>query len=173
MHADTKSVRLNFICEINFPWDAPHIYHFLHIYILALIPPNSHKALHSDPALIEYPTFDHVRALRGDGRGLASACACEDQAGGWVFLIEESWGQIKGEERESDKYAPPKTICETADGLRWHSDYTDTHGYEISEHSSLSTTKINNELVLTLYELTPSEFVSVRSVRCFIFIFSG
>jgi len=38
--------------------------------------------LRSDPALIEYPAFDHARALRGDGRGLASACACEDQGRG-------------------------------------------------------------------------------------------
>jgi len=55
----------------------------LYIYILALnIPPNSYTVLRSDPALIEYPAFDHVRALRGDGRGLASACACEDQGRG-------------------------------------------------------------------------------------------
>ena len=54
MHADTKSVLLIFICEISFPWDAPHIYHLLYIYIQALnITPNSYKVSHSDPALIE------------------------------------------------------------------------------------------------------------------------
>ena len=54
MHADTKSVRLIFICEISFPWDAPHIYNLLYIYIRALnIPPNSYKVSRSDPALIE------------------------------------------------------------------------------------------------------------------------
>ena len=26
--------------------------------------------------------FNHISALRGDGRGLASACACEDRVGG-------------------------------------------------------------------------------------------
>ena len=46
------------------------------------MPPNSYTASRSDPALIEVPAFDHVRALRGDGRGLASACACEDQGRG-------------------------------------------------------------------------------------------
>jgi hypothetical protein len=69
------------------------------------MPPNSYTVLRSDPALIEHTAFvcmflaaslekmsanirgvdallfDHVRHLRGDGRGLASACACEDQLG--------------------------------------------------------------------------------------------
>ena len=45
------------------------------------------------PALIEYPAFDHVRALRGDGRGLASACACEDRVGGLRCVI---WGELVG-----------------------------------------------------------------------------
>ena len=63
-YMDTKSVRIRFICVIHFLWDAPHIYHFLYIYILALnIPPNSHKALRSDPALIEDTTFNQVRAI--------------------------------------------------------------------------------------------------------------
>jgi len=60
------------------------------------MPPNSHKAHRSDPALIEYPAFDHVRYLRGDNRDLASACACEDQVGGWVCLNEESWRVFMG-----------------------------------------------------------------------------
>ncbi|MFA4958026.1 MAG: hypothetical protein WC556_13745 [Candidatus Methanoperedens sp.] len=62
--------------------------------------------------------FDHVCYFRCDGRGLASACACEDQGRGLgLFEREESWGQIKGEE-EADKYIPQKTICETADERR-------------------------------------------------------
>ena len=72
-----------YACSIQLTWNAPHIYHLLYIYILALdIPPNSYTVSRSDPALIEYPAFYHVRALRGNGRGLASACACEDQVGG-------------------------------------------------------------------------------------------
>ncbi|MCG2735868.1 MAG: hypothetical protein L6282_05680 [Candidatus Methanoperedenaceae archaeon] len=50
------------------------------------IPPNSHKALRSDPALIEDTAFNHMRNLSGDGRCLACACACEDQLGGLCVL---------------------------------------------------------------------------------------
>ncbi len=28
--------------------------------------------------------------IKGDGRGHAGVCACEDQVGGWMCLIEES-----------------------------------------------------------------------------------
>jgi len=57
----------------------------VHIYIPAHnMPPNSHKAHRSDPALIEDTAFNHVRDLRCDGRGLA--CACEDQLGGLGVL---------------------------------------------------------------------------------------
>lgn len=52
----------------------PYIYNYLNFYVLALdIPPNIYTALRPDLALIEYPAFDHVRHLRGDGRGLAYA----------------------------------------------------------------------------------------------------
>jgi len=54
--------------------------------------------------------------LSGDGRGLASAC--EDRVGGWVCLIEESWLCSKNGRRGSDKYAPPKTLCQTSDRTR-------------------------------------------------------
>ena len=37
-----------------------------------------------DLGMVDAFRFDHISALRGDGRGLASACACEDQVGGWV-----------------------------------------------------------------------------------------
>jgi len=91
MHANTKSVCITFICEISFPWDAPHIYHFVYIYIPAPdMPPNSHKVHRSDPAIIEDTAFNHVRYLRGDGRGLARACACEDQLGAWVCFMASS-----------------------------------------------------------------------------------
>jgi len=65
------------------------------------MPQNSHKALRSDPALIEDTAFNHVRDLRGDGRGLASACACEDQLGGWVCLMASSWRGFRVERRVS------------------------------------------------------------------------
>jgi hypothetical protein len=58
MHTDTKSVCIIFICVISFPRDAPHIYHFIHIYIPALdMPPNNYTALRYDPALIEDTAF--------------------------------------------------------------------------------------------------------------------
>jgi len=72
-------MRIRFMFEICFQCKAPHIYHFLNINFPALnIPPNSYTISRSDPALIEDTAFIHVRALRGDGRSLASACACED-----------------------------------------------------------------------------------------------
>jgi len=42
--------------------------------------------------------FDHVCDLGSDGCGLA--CACEDQLGGWVCLIEGSWRGFRQGRRE-------------------------------------------------------------------------
>ena len=36
------------------------------------------------PGGVDVFLFGHVRYLGGDGRGLACACACEDQLGAWV-----------------------------------------------------------------------------------------
>jgi len=49
-------------------------------------------------------------------------------------------------------------------------DGADAHGCEIHAYSSLGIAKICNELVLTLCELMPPEFVSVRLVRCLYFV---
>jgi len=47
--------------------------------------------------------FDHVCDLRGDGRGLASACACKDQLEGLgVFYGEELAGYFREKRRESN-----------------------------------------------------------------------
>jgi len=47
--------------------------------------------------------FRHVCYFCGYGRGLAGACACEDQLGGLgVFLWEGSWQSFRIERRESN-----------------------------------------------------------------------
>jgi len=74
---------------------ATHLSLCVYLYPGARYTPNSHKALRCDPALIEDTAFNHMRNLSGDGRGLVCACACKDQLGGWVCLIEESWRDFR------------------------------------------------------------------------------
>jgi hypothetical protein len=57
MHADTKSVRLIFICDISFPWDAPHVYHLFYIHILALSIPSPLRSLKTTSALTAPKNF--------------------------------------------------------------------------------------------------------------------
>jgi len=45
--------------------------------------------------------FDHVCDTGGDGRGLARACACEDQLGTLVCFMASSWRGFRVERRES------------------------------------------------------------------------
>src|SRR5659263_148276 len=89
MHADTKSVRLIFICEISFPWDAPHIYNLLYIYIRALDIPRTNTQYRDSITLLisKFPHLTMCAVFAVMVVVLPVPALAKFSCGGWVCLL--------------------------------------------------------------------------------------